>query len=114
MIGIRIRRLLAPLARATAPSYTCCLHCGMPWAYVKPHDIPYTQTSHTRRYIFVTCTRCWPHITGEELRTYASRVVNGSGIGWQWNQQWNFDSAIAVVTAVAQISTPADEVSRSQ
>ncbi len=48
-------RLASFIARATAPGYSHCQKCGMPWKYVEGHSTIYESGSGT----FSLCEKCW-------------------------------------------------------
>lgn len=56
--------LLAKIARTTAPGYSACLRCGMPWRYVEPHTTRYSRSQGC----FPLCADCWTLLGSAENR----------------------------------------------
>lgn len=96
--SIRARKIRGKTAQATAPSYSFCHRCEMPWKFIEGHTTPYgkeiTRMIKSGESInmnwggcFPLCKRCW-----KELRTPEKRLQYYRELWIEWQQWGNKDA----------------------
>jgi hypothetical protein len=73
---LRLRRLIAPLARLACPGYGCCGRCRLPWAMVKCHV---TRFSSAR---FDCCLEAGVVIDACGSQEQARKLVSGQPVSF--------------------------------
>jgi len=66
MKKLKIRRIVASIARVFASGYGSCLCCGMPWRFCRYHITPLDGG----RGMFPLCEHCWRNLTPTERLQY--------------------------------------------
>ena len=69
------RKPFVTLFQASAPGFSRCAKCGLPWKYADGHDVNYTDS----RSFFVMCRYCWERATNEEIDKAIRELVESWG-----------------------------------
>lgn len=75
-MNLALRREMAVFLRLTAPQYSNCARCGLPWKYVDGHTVWYDFRERDRQTgIFAICEDCWNETVPSEHLMYSHNSV---------------------------------------